>query len=613
MRKLMFCSILIGFIVFLALFVSLISISKDVGEIQQRVVEVQQYAQRLPRAFDEQVADRIANEVQQFSIEQVRTVSQKADAAVEEIQGATQKVIDQSNKSMQQGVAVFNENVEASKVALAQVQPSVTQFGALIHTAAEDASQTVKTRTEAALQQMQDFYQKELIGVRTIRGVDAEACFNRYLENPEGGQALLYLHAAIRKNPSELRYLEALLEATKRSGFTPAYRQEAQMMLAYALDEARPEAITELSKLANDFQAALIAEEERLEQEEDKSSDEADAEHFAQLRQAVEDMKGVATLAEEMKPVYERGVEALQELAVISPEEADSLTRQAAQAQFAVEFITIRARINQCLQQAQVVLGQLKSRAITSEDELVKLFEDLQKPDLQVPLVMAQQNVQMLYSASMTQFTTDFVKLFRSEADSLDADVDAQIVAIDTLKADVILKYIEPQIPVEVGDFRYTDLIVRANNLVQLIAKYMASVNDKTAVARLLDTQKHLIAQSTQWQRMRLERYQSWALDQLKHMMEDMQRNEDNLRWRHKVEQRKNNAEGILRDRLSKIDRNLLSPEVAEVYQDVYNLAMKDYSAWVEEDDEERYPRFRQKADLLFAIHTQSKRRLEDL
>ena len=186
MRKLMFCSILIGFIVFLALFVSLISISKDVGEIQQRVVEVQQYAQRLPRAFDEQVADRIANEVQQFSIEQVRTVSQKADAAVEEIQGATQKVIDQSNKSMQQGVAVFNENVEASKVALAQVQPSVTQFGALIHTAAEDASQTVKTRTEAALQQMQDFYQKELIGVRTIRGVDAEACFNRYLENPEG-------------------------------------------------------------------------------------------------------------------------------------------------------------------------------------------------------------------------------------------------------------------------------------------------------------------------------------------------------------------------------------------------------------------------------------------
>ena len=165
----------------------------------------------------------------------------------------------------------------------------------------------------------------------------------------------------------------------------------------------------------------------------------------------------------------------------------------------------------------------------------------------------------------------------------------------------------------EVGDFRYTDLIVRTNNLVQLIAKYMASVNDKTAVARLLDTQKHLIAQSTQWQRTRLERYQSWALDQLKHMMEDMQWNENNLRWRHKVEQRKNNAEGILRDRLSKIDRNLLSPEVAEVYQDVYNLAMKDYSAWVEEDDEERYPRFRQKADLLFAIHTQSKRRLEDL
>ena len=613
MRKLTFCSILIGVIVLLALFVTLISISKDVGEVQQRVVKVQEFAQRLPRAFDEQVADRIADEVQQFSIEQVKTVSQKADAAVEEIQVTTQKIIDQSNKSMQQGVAVFNENVEASQVALAQVQPSVTQFGALIHTAAEDASQTVKTRTEAALQQMQDFYQKELIGVRTIRGVDAEDCFNRYLENPEGGQALLYLHAAIRKNPSEFRYLEALLEATKRSGFTPAYRQEAQMMLAYALDEARPEAITELSKLANDFQAALIAEEERLEQEAEKDTDEADAEHVAQLRQAVEDMKGVAILAEEMKPLYERGVEALQELAVISPEEADSLARQAAQAQFAVEFITIRDRINQCLQQAQVVLGQLKSRAITSEDELVKLFEDLQKPDLQVPLVMAQQSVQMLYSASMTQFAPDFVTLCRSEADSLDARVDAQIVAIDTLKADVILKYIEPQIPVEVGDFRYTDLIVRTNNLVQLIAKYMASVNDKTAVARLLDTQKHLIAQSTQWQRTRLERYQSWALDQLKHMMEDMQWNENNLRWRHKVEQRKNNAEGILRDRLSKIDRNLLSPEVAEVYQDVYNLAMKDYSAWVEEDDEERYPRFRQKADLLFAIHTQSKRRLEDL
>lgn len=433
---------------------------------------------------------------------------------------------------------------------------------------------------------------------------DAETAFSLYQRNPTSDVAVLYLQIAIRKNPSQLRYLRELRKIVDRSGLESGLVQEYQTMLSYCLDEIADDgSLEELAAMVRDlrFSVAKVEEEEHVAEksEQDRRVKEL-SEEFA---------KGGLVVAFDTaaQRIAKRRMEICRELMAL--ESSDKYREEYTCADMITTVATMADRIEVCMKNVENEISRINKMEVRQESELREVLTTLDGTSVSQPIALACQAVQSLYRLDMTSLPTNIVEGCMEKIRYLDKRVQVSVITNDQIKADKIIKYVEKmddETPwwIHAGRGQKTGYLRQLDEQSKIISKYIGTIANTEIAGKVLDKQLTILERSKEFQRHRLREYQKMASDELKAIAKAIHEYKA-AAWRQEF--KKNQAEPLI-ERLMKIDSTLLVPEVNELYQYEHAQLMTDFNAWIEKEKAYEY-----KAEFMIKLDGIEKLKLEDL
>lgn len=437
---------------------------------------------------------------------------------------------------------------------------------------------------------------------RAAKAKDAEAAFSLYQADPTNEVALLYLQIAIRKNPSELKYIRSMRHAVEQSGMVDGLVQEYQAMLSYCLDEAPAECFEDLAKMVKDLRAGIAGLEVRDDATEEPGDNSA---RIAELKRQLSENRLVVAFDAEARKVAGRRVEVLRELISLDGE-TDGYRTDCASAELICLVADADERVRRHAKQVKHELAQAGKKKISGETELADVLSALGATAVLQPVALAQQAVQALYGLDLSGQPTNIVKACAAEFAKLDKLVQDSSVAADEIKAEKICAYVNRLgvEPAESSEMNYTDQIKGFDKQCKAISKYIGCISNAKVANDVLARQLEILEKSRDVQRKRLKKYQNDAAWEMKLIAMEIKKYKSDA-WRK--EYKKNHAVPLLK-RLVQIDPALLVPELNELYQYEYSQLTTDFNAWIEKQNDYEY-----KATFMTELEEIKKFKLEDL
>jgi len=610
MNKLIKCLVAVATVANLALLAFLVNDSmmfrKQIGEIQR--IRIQ-----LPEDFRKEVADQtivatkeVASETLsraavQISEEKIRAskasefaLARLAEEVSTNLLSTIRALNSECNRVNATNQAALNEfiihsenNIDKAISSLSYKHNSeLSKMGEAVRISASSLDKLVQEQAERRIRKMKD----------------AEAAFELYQSEPTNETAILYLQIAIRKKPSELKYIKALRSEVERSGLDIGLVQEYQAMLSYCLDETSADCLADLTTMVKELRAD-IAELEEENNEADLMAD--DISRVAELKGLLFSNELVVAFDTNAKQVAERRVEILRELISLDGVSND-YEEECARAELIGFVAKAKERIDKYLAQAKLEIGQVNGKAITSESELREVLNALGATAVSQPIALAQQTVQSLYALDMSMQPTNIANACMKEFSILDTFVQELLKDVDKARAEKISAFVN-----EMGldskkrrEMKLTQQLDILDKQGKIISKYIGCISDAEIANELLSKQLQILEDVRRVQRDRLKLYQANAANEMKEIAKLIKQYKD--AWTRK-KTKKNQAVPLLK-RLVKIDPALLVPEINELYQYEYSQLTTDFNAWIEQENDYEY-----KALFMVELEKIEKNKLEDL
>lgn len=610
MNKLIKCLVAVATVANLALLAFLVNDSmmfrKQIGEIQR--IRIQ-----LPEDFRKEVADQtivatkeVASETLsraagQISEEKIRAskasefaLARLAEEVSTNLLSTIRALNSECNRVNATNQAALNEfiihsenNIDKAISSLSYKHNSeLSKMGEAVRISASSLDKLVQEQAERRISKMKD----------------AEAAFELYRSEPTNETAILYLQIAIRKNPSELKYIKALRSEVERSGLDIGLVQEYQAMLSYCLDETSTDCLADLTAMVKELRAD-IAELEEENNEADMMAD--DISRVAELKALLSSNELVAAFDTNAKQVAERRVEILKELISLDGG-FNNYEEECASAELIGFVAKAKERIDKYLAQAKLEIGQVNGKAITSESELREVLNALGATAVSQPIALAQQTVQSLYALDMSMQPTNIANACMKEFSILDTFVQELLKDVDKARAEKISAFVNEMVldSKKRREMKLTQQLDILDKQGKIISKYIGCISDAEIANELLSKQLQILEDVRRVQRDRLKLYQANAANEMKEIAKLIKQYKD--AWTRK-KTKKNQAVPLLK-RLVKIDPALLVPEINELYQYEYSQLTTDFNAWIEQENDYEY-----KAVFMVELEKIEKNKLEDL
>lgn len=610
MNKLIKCLVAVATIMNLAVLAFLINDSKM---LRKQIGDIQRIRVQLPEDFQKEVADQTIVATKEVASE---TLSRAAGQISEETIRAsktTEFALARLSEDVSTNLllAVKSLNSECNRVN-ATNQAALNDF--IIHSEnnIDKAISSLSDKHNAELSKMGEAVRNSassldnLVQEQTERRVskmkDAEAAFALYQADSTNEIAILYLQIAIRKNPTELKYIKALRSEVERSGLDVGLIKEYQAMLSYCLDETSADCLSELANMVKDLRADIA----KLEEENNNADEMADdIARVAELNELLSSNKLVVAFDTTAKQVAERRIEIIRELISLDGVSND-YEEECARAELIGFVAKAEERIDKYLTQAKQEIEHADKKAIASESELREVLNALGATAVSHPIALAQQTVQSLYALDMSRQPTNIAKACMDEFSNLDTRVQKMLEDADNAKAIKICAFVD-RIGVDSRKRREMTLTSQLDNLdrqSKVISKYIGCISNMEIANGLLSEQLEILEKTRKVQRKRLKLYQTNAANEMKEIAKLIKQYKDDA-WKTKT--KKNQAVPLLR-RLVKIDPSLLVPEINELYQYEYSQLTTDFNAWIEKENA-----YEDKAKFMVELEEIEKNKLEDL
>ena len=483
---------------------------------------------------------------------------------------------------------------------LARVGRSNDQAVARLVDVASSNLQSVVWRLEDGVTRVNKLCQEHEVK-RAGKVADAESAFALYESDPSNEVAILYLQIAIRKNPSELKYIRSMWRAVEQSGMDAGLVQEFQAMLSYCLDEAPADRLAELATLVKDLRAGIA----KLEVGSDASENQEDNEsRIAKLKDSLSSNELVLEFDSQAEEIASRRGGILRELAAL--DDSADYAAESESAELIVRLANAADRINGYVQQAGTEIARVGQRSVASEDELRDVLTCLGATAVLQPIVLAQQDVQSLYGMLLSARHTNVVEACRKELEKLDRLVRESSGKADKMKAKMIRACVDSMASEPSGSCttKYTEQLKNIDKQGKIISNYIGCISNPEIANGVLARQLELLEETRKVQRARMKKYQEESAAEMREIAKEIKKYKDDA-WRK--EYKKNQAVPLLK-RLVKIDPDLLVPEIQELYQYEYSQLTTDFNAWIEKENAYEY-----KAEFMVELAGVEKNKLEDL
>lgn len=430
---------------------------------------------------------------------------------------------------------------------------------------------------------------------------DAEFAYSRYESDPSNEVAILYLQIAIRKNPSELRYIKSMWSVVEKSGMDAGLIQEYQTMLSYCLDEATADHLPELTMLVKDLRVAVAKRKDSADVSEDRSDDET---RIAELKEWLSANDLVPEFNAHAKEVVARRLEILDMLAVL--DEGGDYDAERESAELIIRVIDAAVRIKGFLRQADSEIARIGRINVSSEEELRDVLSGLGAIMVAQPISSAQQDVCALYGTVLSARHTNAVDVCKKEVEALDRLVRDSFRKVDKMKAEKINVCVDgiDKALTDAGAAKLTARLSNYEKQGKIISGYIGAISDPVISNGVLSRQLEILKKAKEVQRLRMKKYQEESAAEMREIAKEIRKYKDEA-WRK--EYKKNQAVPLLK-RLVKIDPGLLVPEIYELYQYEYSQLTADFNAWIEKEKAYEY-----KAEFMVELEGIEKNKLEDL
>lgn len=568
-RRTMKMKKLLGFLALIVLIVNLFGIVyliKDIQELHMQVSDVNNIRVQLPLEFKDALLEQT-----------LATTKTMANIAIAHASTSVSNVLSNIAKGNHDTMAALTNGFNAA----------VTELNINTKSVRDSVNKICQRQDQELLERIKD----------------AETAFSLYQRNPTNDTAVLYLQIAIRKNPSQLKYLKELRRIVNESGLETGLVQEYRTMLSYCLDEIADDGgLEEVVAMVRDLRSSVdrvVAEEYSAEE--------------SKREQSVKDLKeelskGVLVVAFDTaaREVAKRRMEICKELMALEGHE--NYREEYAYAEMIATVATTADRIEVYLNNAKGEISRINKMKNQQESELHEALIALEEPSVSQPIIEARQAVQSLCQFDMNSFPTNIAEGCMEKIRCLEKKVQTSLALKDRIRADKIISYVEEMNDestwINTGYGQKTGHLRQLDEQFKVIAKYIGTIVDTEIANEVLDKQSAILEKSKEIQRQRLKEYQKKASAELKAIAKEI-RAYKAAAWRQVY--KKNQAVPLL-ERLVKIDSTLLVPEVNELYQYEYDLLMADFNAWVEEERA-----YKEKAEFMIKLEGIEKEKLESL
>ena len=444
----------------------------------------------------------------------------------------------------------------------------------------------------------------QVLNSEHIRAKEAEACYRHYLTDPTNEVAILYLQTAIRRNPTDLRYLKELRAVAEKSGWDDELVQEYQSMLAYSLDEASVAVVPQLVKMVQEFRHALTSQLEASDKSGGKQN--KDEMRYEQLQQELNGLDLPSSFGKGESSILTNRILVLREM-LKNAFADDDLADELEKTETLQNFFQNRKEVLERIEFVEKSFGEIRCQMIHDENELKRVFDDVQAESSTRSFEHAKQGILRLQNLDLNKLPQNIRIKCEMEIVTLPEQIEDVFLKGEKMKLEALLSYVDNRTIGMTGK-NYTQKLEVYENLGNVIAKYIRNIGGADFAEQALACQMKILQKARKAQKDRMRAYQEKAMVLFRDLISTMKSNEDQLPVSGQVEYRKNCAERILL-KIMNVNREFLVPELNELYQDIYGRAMNDYSAWVEKEN-----RYEEKALLLYKIATcETKWSLEEL
>ena len=439
----------------------------------------------------------------------------------------------------------------------------------------------------------------------------AMKAFELYTANPTNESAIICLETAIRKDPSNLRYIRALRETTFNPGYLQALAQEYRMMLAHSLNTANANAIPELIGMVHELDEKIQSHNNQVEQNEKQVSQE----RIQKLRKQFASLPVPNwTFDREDQNVLQRRLEILQSLIANDIDNTQQEEALQAEAEQMLQATSAILAISEHLAEVTQARSNIRTGNINSEEQLEKSLEALTNSSIIEPLLLAQEELEKFHRIEISLLSEASRSAYLKKREKVVQEIQASIQAIDDDRYNMLNQYIAG---IVVSSQSYPDVqygaetkkIKTSEMRLNILAKYAQLITTSINKKKISTLQENCISSLKTANNNRMKKYQAFANDKLLAIVTRIIDEEKSKPWEafKKKDYKKQKAETNFKDDLAIINRALLEPELNELYREVYDLLMKDYMEWVNEKIE----RSQDKAKLLYDMATTEKCSLE--
>jgi len=432
---------------------------------------------------------------------------------------------------------------------------------------------------------------------------EAEAVFARYERDPTNELAVLCLQTAIRKAPTNLKYVKALKKVVEESGMDSALVQEYQAMLSYSLDMASENCFDELASMVKELRVGVAKRGEELPVEDEVDDHAATVEA---LKKRLEQFPLLVRFDETAMTNAEVRMEVYKQLIPLDGDEESRVGNASAELIYLVG--KTKSRVNGYMSQARWEIERAVNvkPAMQEESDLREVLDALGATAVSQPIILAQQAVQGLYGIDLSQQPTDIVATCVEEFRRLDNMIQKSQGDADKKKSEKIIEYVQSikEEDSQTIGRKYTKQLRHLEKQGKVISKYIGCIANTESANEALNLQLEILKKSREVQRERMKGYQSWAADEMKTIAAKIKEYKDKA-WRKEF--KKNSSEPLLR-KLVRIDPALLVPEINELYQYEYSQLTSDFNAWIEKKNDFEY-----KATFMVELERIEKVNLEDM
>ena len=498
-------------------------------------------------------------------------------------------------------------------------ETTLTSLNTVVEKAfSEKSSQVLNTfrnKSEATLQQITRTMEQQMAHyLKKMQQEQSEAAmkaFELYTANPTNESAIICLETAIRKDPSNLRYIRALRETTFNPGYLQALAQEYRMMLAHSLNTANANAIPELIGMVHELDEKIQSHNNQVEQNEKQVSQE----RIQKLRKQFASLPVPNwTFDREDQNVLQRRLEILQSLIANDIDNTQQEEALQAEAEQMLQATSAILAISEHLAEVTQARSNIRTGNINSEEQLEKSLEALTNSSIIEPLLLAQEELEKFHRIEISLLSEASRSAYLKKREKVVQEIQASIQAIDDDRYNMLNQYIAG---IVVSSQSYPDVqygaetkkIKTSEMRLNILAKYAQLITTSINKKKISTLQENCISSLKTANNNRMKKYQAFANDKLLAIVTRIIDEEKSKPWEafKKKDYKKQKAETNFKDDLAIINRALLEPELNELYREVYDLLMKDYMEWVNEKIE----RSQDKAKLLYDMATTEKCSLE--